>query len=86
MIFKCLWFEAVFFVWDMRLEIFVNKYFLFNTEESKNGFLPLSYSAYLFKNIYPQTPKKRDKVDCVPYTSTIKLMIYVMLYTWIDII
>nr|CAE03845.1 OSJNBb0089K06.4 [Oryza sativa Japonica Group] len=57
----------------------------FNMQDSKKGFLPMSYGINLGKNQYPQTTDERNKMSVIPYASAIGSIMYAMLCTRLDV-
>ena len=54
-------------------------------EESKKGFLPMSHSVHISKDMRPKTHNERDRMKRIPYASAIGSIMYVMLCTRIDV-
>ena len=55
-------------------------------ENFKRDLLPLRHGVYLFKKMYPNTPKEIQCISKIPYVSTIGSLMYVMLCTQSDIV
>jgi hypothetical protein len=51
----------------------------FNMQDSKKGFLPMSYGITLSKKQCPFTPDKQERMSAIPYASAIGSIIYAML-------
>ena len=51
----------------------------FNIEGSKRGYLPIGHGIQLSKKISPKTPEKRNRIGSIPYASTVRSIIYVIL-------
>ena len=54
----------------------------FNMQESKTGFLPITDSISLLKAQCPKTQDEREHMSKIPYVSTIRSIMYVMLCTY----
>ena len=54
-------------------------------EESKRGYLPMSQGIHLSKRMSPKTPKERNRMSSIPYTSTVGSIMYAMLCTRPDV-
>ena len=53
--------------------------------DSKRGLLPFRYGIHLSKGMSPKIPEKIEQMAKVPYTSAIESLMYVMLFTRLDI-
>ena len=53
----------------------------FNMQDSKRGFLPMSHGIELSKSQCPTTKDERERMDKIPYASTIGSIMYAMLST-----
>ena len=51
----------------------------FSIENSKRGFLPMSYRISLSKTQCPMTQDERDRMSKIPYTSAIGSIMYAIL-------
>lgn len=58
---------------------------MFNMQDSKKGFLPMSHGINLGKNQCPQTTDERNKMSVIPYASAIGSIMYAMLCTHPDV-
>jgi Reverse transcriptase (RNA-dependent DNA polymerase) len=52
---------------------------MFNMQDSKRGFLPMSHGISLSESQCPRTREQREKMRMVPYASSIRSIMYVML-------
>ena len=57
----------------------------FSMEESKRGYLPISYRIYLSKDMYLKIKIKIDRIKMIPYTLGIRSIMYVMLSIRLDV-
>jgi hypothetical protein len=57
----------------------------FNMQDSKKGFLPMSYGITLSKKQCPFTPDKQERMSVIPYALAIGSIMYAMLWTRPDI-
>ena len=54
-------------------------------EESKKGYLPMSQGIHLLKRMSPKTPEERDRMNKIPYASTVRSIMHAMLCTRPDV-
>ena len=57
----------------------------FSMQDSKRGFLPMSYGIKLSKSQCPTTKDEREHIDKIPYASAIGSIMYAMLCTQPDV-
>ena len=57
----------------------------FSMQDSKRGFLPMSHGIKLSKSQCPTTKDERERIDKIPYASTIGSIMYAMLCTRPDV-
>ena len=57
----------------------------FSIQDSKRGFLSMSYGISLSKTQCPMTQDERDRISKIPYTSAIRSIMYAMLCTRPDV-
>ena len=57
----------------------------FSMQGSKRGFLPMSHGISLSKTQCPMTTDERERMSKIPYASTIRSIIYAMLFTRPDV-
>ncbi len=57
----------------------------FNIPDSKRGLLPIRHDIHLSKEMSPKTPGEREKMAKILYALVIGSLMYVMLYTRLDI-
>jgi hypothetical protein len=53
----------------------------FNMQDSKKGFLPMSYDITLSKKKCPSEPDEQERMKAIPYASTIGSIMYAMICT-----
>ena len=53
--------------------------------DSKKGFIPIQHGLCLSKTQSPLTKEERDRMNKIPYASTIGSIMYAMLYTQPDV-
>ena len=58
----------------------------FSMENSTRGLLPLGHIITLSKKMCPSTSEEIERMSKILYVSVIESLIYVMLYTGLDII
>jgi hypothetical protein len=58
---------------------------MFNMEEAKKGFLPMSHGIHFSKTQCPSTTDEREPMSRIPYASAIGSIIYAMICTHPDI-
>ena len=54
-------------------------------DESKKGYLPMSYDINLSKNMCSKTNDKKERMSRIPYALAIRSIMYVMLCTKLDV-
>ena len=52
---------------------------------SKRDCLPMGHGIQLSKKMSPRTLEERNRMDSIPYTSTVESIIYAMLCTKLDV-
>ena len=57
----------------------------FSMQDSKRGFLPMSHEIKLSKSQCPTMKDERERMDKIPYASTIGFIMYAMLCTRPDV-
>jgi hypothetical protein len=57
----------------------------FNMEQSKKGFLPMSYGMRFSEKQCPSIAEERERMSKVPYASAIGSIIYAMICTRSDV-
>ena len=57
----------------------------FSMEGSKRGYLPIGHGIHLSKKISPKTPEERNRMNSIPYASTVGLIMYAILCTRPDV-
>ena len=57
----------------------------FNMEESKRGYLPISQGIHFSKKMCPKTSEERERMNSIPYASTVGSIMYAMLCTKPDV-
>ena len=57
----------------------------FSMDGSKRSYLPMSQGIYLYKRMSPKTPKERNRMSSIPYTSAVGSIMYAMLCTRPDV-
>ena len=57
----------------------------FSMQNSKKGLMPTRHGIVLYKKQCPSTPQEEEDMKRVPYTSTVRSLIYTMLCTRPDI-
>ena len=54
-------------------------------QDSKKGLLPFRYGIPLSQDQYPKTLDEKERIQSIPYASTVGSLTYVMLCTRPDI-
>jgi hypothetical protein len=57
----------------------------FNMQDSKKGFLPMSYDITLRKKQCPSKPDEQERMRVIPYASAIRSIMYAMICTCPDV-
>ncbi|KAA0067938.1 gag/pol protein [Cucumis melo var. makuwa] len=57
----------------------------YSMQNSKKGLLPFRHGVHLSKEQCPKTPQEVEDMRRIPYASTVGSLMYVMLYTRLDI-
>ena len=57
----------------------------FDMENSKRGLIPFRHDIHLSKKMCPNISKEIECISKIPYASTIRSLMYVVLYTRPDI-
>lgn len=50
-------------------------------DESKRNYLPIGHGIHLSKKMSPKTPKERNRMSSVPYTSAVGSIMYAIVCT-----
>jgi hypothetical protein len=57
----------------------------FNMQDSKKGFLPMSYGITLSKKQCPTDPEEQERMRAIPYALAIGSIMYAMICTRLDV-